>query len=91
MDKRRQKKKRSISSRPEYELRIDDEVVIRVNDEMNILESGRYWIKLSYTQRMAEGRELENIDKGFPRIKSADHCDRNKTHKPFYHSRKSNS
>ena len=58
-----------------YELGIDKAGKITLADEIHTPDSSRYWLKESYEQRLANGREPENIDKEFLRLWFRDHCD----------------
>ncbi|KAA8495667.1 Phosphoribosylaminoimidazole-succinocarboxamide synthase [Porphyridium purpureum] len=49
--------------------------VIRLIDEVLTPDSSRYWLATSYAERMADGKEPENIDKEFLRLWFADNCD----------------
>jgi phosphoribosylaminoimidazole-succinocarboxamide synthase len=44
-------------------------------DEVFTPDSSRYWLASSYEQRLAEGKEPENIDKEFLRIWFRNNCD----------------
>lgn len=48
---------------------------ITLIDEIHTPDSSRYWIQSTYEQRLAEGKEPENIDKEFLRIWFRNHCD----------------
>jgi len=48
---------------------------IMLIDEVFTPDSSRYWLASSYEQRMAEGKEPENIDKEFLRIWFRNNCD----------------
>jgi len=48
---------------------------IIVIDEMLTPDSSRYWIQGSYDERMAAGKEPENIDKEFLRLWYKENCD----------------
>jgi len=58
-----------------YELGIDANGEIMLIDEIHTPDSSRYWIKDSYTELFAAGKEPENIDKEFLRLWFRDHCD----------------
>lgn len=58
-----------------YEFGKDDNGVIHLIDEVNTPDSSRYWLANSYQQRIAEGKEPENIDKEFLRLWFRDNCD----------------
>lgn len=44
-------------------------------DEVHTPDSSRYWLASSYEERIAAGKEPENIDKEFLRLWFSDHCD----------------
>ena len=44
-------------------------------DEVHTPDSSRYWLASTYEQRMAEGKEPDNIDKEFLRLWFREHCD----------------
>lgn len=44
-------------------------------DEIHTPDSSRYWLADTYEQRIAEGKEPDNIDKEFLRLWFAEHCD----------------
>lgn len=48
---------------------------IMIIDEMHTPDSSRYWLADSYEQRLAEGKEPDNIDKEFLRIWFRSNCD----------------
>ena len=48
---------------------------IKVCDEMHTPDSSRYWIAASYDERIAAGKEPENVDKEFLRLWFRDNCD----------------
>jgi len=58
-----------------YEFGRDSEGNIILIDEIHTPDSSRYWLANSYAERMAEGKEPENIDKEFLRLWFAAHCD----------------
>lgn len=58
-----------------YEMGKDADGNIVLIDEVNTPDSSRYWLSSSYSQRIAEGKEPENIDKEFLRLWFRDHCD----------------
>lgn len=58
-----------------YEFGKDEDGTIRLIDEVNTPDSSRYWVSNSYKQRIAEGKEPENIDKEFLRLWFRDNCD----------------
>lgn len=58
-----------------YELGLDENGEITLIDEVHTPDSSRYWLALSYEERIAKGLEPENIDKEFLRLWFKDHCD----------------
>ena len=44
-------------------------------DEIHTPDSSRYWLADTFQQRIAEGKEPDNIDKEFLRLWFAEHCD----------------
>ena len=58
-----------------FEMGKDEDGVIRLIDEVLTPDSSRYWIKASYDERMAAGKEPENIDKEFLRLWFRNNCD----------------
>jgi phosphoribosylaminoimidazole-succinocarboxamide synthase len=58
-----------------YELGLDDKGTVTLIDEIHTPDSSRYWLKNSYAERIAQGKEPENIDKEFLRLWFKDHCD----------------
>jgi phosphoribosylaminoimidazole-succinocarboxamide synthase len=58
-----------------YELAWDDQDNIMLIDEIHTPDSSRYWLADSYEERLAAGREPENIDKEFLRLWFVEHCD----------------
>lgn len=58
-----------------YELGLDTDGSIMLIDEIHTPDSSRYWLAATYLQRLAEGKEPENIDKEFLRLWFKDHCD----------------
>jgi phosphoribosylaminoimidazole-succinocarboxamide synthase len=48
---------------------------IIIADEIHTPDSSRYWLANSYEQRIAEGKEPENIDKEFLRLWFKENCD----------------
>lgn len=58
-----------------YEFGKDANGVINLIDEVNTPDSSRYWIAASYEERIAAGKEPENIDKEFLRLWFRDNCD----------------
>eukprot|EP00276_Gloeochaete_wittrockiana_P001145 CAMPEP_0184672396 /NCGR_PEP_ID=MMETSP0308-20130426/86075_1 /TAXON_ID=38269 /ORGANISM="Gloeochaete witrockiana, Strain SAG 46.84" /LENGTH=333 /DNA_ID=CAMNT_0027119719 /DNA_START=138 /DNA_END=1139 /DNA_ORIENTATION=+ len=58
-----------------YELGKDADGNILLVDEIHTPDSSRYWIASSYEERMAQGKEPENIDKEFLRLWFVANCD----------------
>lgn len=58
-----------------YEFGRDAEGRIVVADEIHTPDSSRYWLANNYADRLAQGKEPENIDKEFLRLWFVDHCD----------------
>eukprot|EP00804_Cyclotella_cryptica_P025618 CCRYP_002832-RA/>CCRYP_002832-RA protein AED:0.14 eAED:0.14 QI:105/1/1/1/1/1/3/1406/336 len=58
-----------------YEFGKDADGVINLIDEVNTPDSSRYWLADSYEQRIAAGKEPDNIDKEFLRLWFRDNCD----------------
>ena len=58
-----------------YEFGKDENGVINLIDEVNTPDSSRYWLANSYQERIAQGKEPENIDKEFLRLWFRDNCD----------------
>mmetsp|Transcript_29255 Transcript_29255/g.38464 ORF Transcript_29255/g.38464 Transcript_29255/m.38464 type:complete len:378 (+) Transcript_29255:65-1198(+) len=58
-----------------YEFGKDAEGNVLLIDEIHTPDSSRYWVAASYEQRMAEGKEPENIDKEFLRLWFRNNCD----------------
>jgi phosphoribosylaminoimidazole-succinocarboxamide synthase len=58
-----------------YELGIDGSGAITLIDEIHTPDSSRYWLKETYEEYFAKGKEPENIDKEFLRLWFKDHCD----------------
>ncbi|NLP05909.1 phosphoribosylaminoimidazolesuccinocarboxamide synthase [Candidatus Fermentibacteria bacterium] len=58
-----------------YEMGLDDSGRLTVVDEIHTPDSSRYWLSESYEERLAEGREPDNIDKEFLRLWFRDNCD----------------
>jgi phosphoribosylaminoimidazole-succinocarboxamide synthase len=54
--------------------KLDDGTIV-VADEMFTPDSSRYWIASSYSERMNQGLEPDNIDKEFLRMWFIAHCD----------------
>ncbi|MDD5527421.1 MAG: phosphoribosylaminoimidazolesuccinocarboxamide synthase [Patescibacteria group bacterium] len=58
-----------------YEFGIDRDGQITLIDEIHTPDSSRYWLADSYAERLAAGREPENIDKEFLRLWFKQNCD----------------
>ncbi|GMH93226.1 hypothetical protein TL16_g12569, partial [Triparma laevis f. inornata] len=58
-----------------FELGKDENGDIILIDEVLTPDSSRYWIKSSYEERIAAGKEPENIDKEFLRLWFSKNCD----------------
>ena len=58
-----------------YELGLDENGEVTLIDEVHTPDSSRYWLALSYEERIAKGLEPENIDKEFLRLWFKDRCD----------------
>ncbi len=58
-----------------YEFGKDKSGQITLIDEIHTPDSSRYWLAETYGQRIAEGKEPDNIDKEFLRLWFKDHCD----------------
>ncbi len=59
-----------------YEFGRDEETgEILLIDEVHTPDSSRYWLASTYKERMAEGKEPDNIDKEFLRLWFRDNCD----------------
>lgn len=58
-----------------YEFGKDAEGNITLIDEIHTPDSSRYWMAKTYPERLAEGKEPENIDKEFLRLWFKEHCD----------------
>jgi phosphoribosylaminoimidazole-succinocarboxamide synthase len=58
-----------------YEFGLDENGEVILIDEVHTPDSSRYWLALSYEERIAKGLEPENIDKEFLRLWFKDHCD----------------
>jgi len=58
-----------------YEFGRDASGQIVVVDEVHTPDSSRYWLANSYEERIAQGKEPENIDKEFLRLWFKEHCD----------------
>ncbi|MDP2586977.1 MAG: phosphoribosylaminoimidazolesuccinocarboxamide synthase [Candidatus Komeilibacteria bacterium] len=58
-----------------YEFGKDENGTITLIDEIHTPDSSRYWLRETYSQRISEGKEPDNIDKEFLRLWFKDHCD----------------
>ena len=58
-----------------YEMGRDTDGNIILIDEVHTPDSSRYWIAKTYDERIADGREPQNIDKEFLRLWFVDNCD----------------
>jgi phosphoribosylaminoimidazole-succinocarboxamide synthase len=58
-----------------YEMGRSAEGAITLIDEIHTPDSSRYWLASSYEERLAAGKEPENIDKEFLRLWFREHCD----------------
>ena len=58
-----------------YEFGLDETGTITLADEVHTPDSSRYWLKSSYEERLAEGKEPESLDKEFLRLWIAGECD----------------
>lgn len=58
-----------------YEFGKDEDGVIRLIDEIHTPDSSRYWLSTSYRQRIAAGKEPDNIDKELLRLWFNENCD----------------
>jgi len=58
-----------------YEMGRDADGRILLIDEIHTPDSSRYWLAGSYAERMAAGKEPENVDKEFLRLWFVEHCD----------------
>ena len=58
-----------------YEMGVDKDGNILLIDEIHTPDSSRYWIKKTFEERFAEGKEPENVDKEFLRLWFVDNCD----------------
>jgi phosphoribosylaminoimidazole-succinocarboxamide synthase len=59
-----------------YEFGRDEETgEILLIDEVHTPDSSRYWLASTYKERMASGKEPDNIDKEFLRLWFRDNCD----------------
>ena len=51
-----------------YEFGTDEDGKLRVADEIHTPDSSRYWVKDSYAERFAAGKDPEGLDKEFVRL-----------------------
>lgn len=58
-----------------YEFGRDEDGQIMLIDEIHTPDSSRYWLLNNYAERIAQGKEPDNIDKEFLRLWFKDHCD----------------
>lgn len=58
-----------------YEIGRDAEGKMCLVDEIHTPDSSRYWLSAHYEERLAAGKEPDNIDKEFLRLWFKDHCD----------------
>lgn len=58
-----------------YEFGRDADGRIMLIDEIHTPDSSRYWLSHDYSDRIAAGKEPENIDKEFLRLWFVDKCD----------------
>ena len=58
-----------------YEFGIDETGKVKLADEVHTPDSSRYWIRSSYENRMATGKEPESLDKEFLRLWITARCD----------------
>ena len=58
-----------------YEMGHDSSGNIVLIDEIHTPDSSRYWITETYSERMAAGKEPQNVDKEFLRLWFVDNCD----------------
>lgn len=58
-----------------YEFGKDRDGNILLIDEVHTPDSSRYWLSSTYEERLAQGREPDNIDKEFLRLWFREHCD----------------
>ena len=58
-----------------YEFGRDADGRVVLVDEIHTPDSSRYWLSGTYAERMAEGKEPDNIDKEFLRLWFAANCD----------------
>lgn len=58
-----------------YEIGRDAEGKMRLVDEIHTPDSSRYWLSAHYEERLAAGKEPDNIDKEFLRLWFKDNCD----------------
>ena len=61
------------STKYEFGKTADGEIILA--DEIHTPDSSRYWLADTFQQRIAEGKEPDNIDKEFLRLWFAEHCD----------------
>ena len=61
------------STKYEFGKTLDGEIILA--DEIHTPDSSRYWLADTFEQRIAEGKEPDNIDKEFLRLWFAEHCD----------------
>jgi phosphoribosylaminoimidazole-succinocarboxamide synthase len=57
-----------------YEMGKDSNGNIVLIDEIHTPDSSRYWVAESYTERLSNGQEPQNIDKEFLRLWFVDNC-----------------
>ncbi len=58
-----------------YEFGYDKKGEIYLIDEIHTPDSSRFWIKETYNERFAKGKEPDNIDKEFLRLWFIENCD----------------
>jgi phosphoribosylaminoimidazole-succinocarboxamide synthase len=58
-----------------YEMGRDADGAVRLIDEIHTPDSSRYWLADTYEERIAAGREPDNVDKEFLRLWFTKHCD----------------
>lgn len=58
-----------------YEMGLDADGNVTLVDEIHTPDSSRYWLSQHYAERIAAGKEPDNIDKEFLRLWFKDHCD----------------
>lgn len=61
------------STKYEFGKTAEGEIILA--DEIHTPDSSRYWLADTYEQRIAEGKEPDNIDKEFLRLWFVEHCD----------------